>query len=333
MNQRDVADFCERYMLATGSLIAEKSPAHMKVKLSPEADKDLTGRHYYWGFVERTGAEPETMSFVFVFDQEAHEAAKPTEKKPSPSPASAAAPVPDAGDSILGRYFGIAPAAPPGRLPEEQLAFGHKRLEQMIASAHARGSYLQLFELPPPAAPGALGASAYATWLGVNYKVSFTCDMKREELYSLGIHMRTGEIVERFHERVSGRLLVPHLPANTLVRETITLERAVADLEGYIERKLSVGDYRWAEDALGRLAAEQARVDEYFGERLKTAAEDSEREQLEATAARQKEELERQYYPYVEVAPINCGWFHLLSDSLADVNSPSSPPFSKRTGK
>ena len=72
MNAGQVADFCLRYLEATGCRILEKSPAHVKVKLSPEADRDLTGRSYYWNFVERTGAEPETMSFVFVFDPERH---------------------------------------------------------------------------------------------------------------------------------------------------------------------------------------------------------------------------------------------------------------------
>ena len=58
------------YLEATECTVIEKSPEHVTVKLSPQADKMLTNRPYYWGFVERTGAPAETLSFNFVFDPE-----------------------------------------------------------------------------------------------------------------------------------------------------------------------------------------------------------------------------------------------------------------------
>ncbi|WP_025689705.1 YqhG family protein [Paenibacillus zanthoxyli] len=69
--QKHVMDYLE----ATECQIIEKSPVHVTVKLSPRADQMLTDRPYYWGFVERTGAEPQTLSFTFVFDPEKYDAA------------------------------------------------------------------------------------------------------------------------------------------------------------------------------------------------------------------------------------------------------------------
>ncbi|BCG58752.1 YqhG family protein [Paenibacillus sp. URB8-2] len=69
--QKHVMDYLE----ATECQVIEKSPAHVTVKLSPRADQMLTDRPYYWGFVERTGAEPQTLSFTFVFDPEKYDAA------------------------------------------------------------------------------------------------------------------------------------------------------------------------------------------------------------------------------------------------------------------
>ena len=104
MNKEQIAHFCERYFTATGSHLIEKSPIHMKVKLSPDADRDLTGRSYYWNFVERTGAEAETMSFMFIFDPEAREKEKEADSAGKAQPGSS-------GNSILGRYFGMPPSS------------------------------------------------------------------------------------------------------------------------------------------------------------------------------------------------------------------------------
>ncbi|SET03604.1 YqhG family protein [Paenibacillus sp. NFR01] len=61
------------YLEATECELLEVSPLHVTVKLSPRADRMLTDRPYYWSFVERTGAEPQTLSFTFVFDPEAYD--------------------------------------------------------------------------------------------------------------------------------------------------------------------------------------------------------------------------------------------------------------------
>ncbi|NQX48007.1 hypothetical protein HQN87_22020 [Paenibacillus tritici] len=140
------------YLEATECTILESSPVHVTVKLSPRADRMLTDRPYYWGFVERTGVDPETLSFSFVFDpqkydelaaQAAAQAARPRSggaSRPAaadalPGQAGAAADA-EAGaelgaaqaaapggalppgvsaapeDSILARYFGVVPALP-----------------------------------------------------------------------------------------------------------------------------------------------------------------------------------------------------------------------------
>lgn len=76
--RRHVMDYLE----ATECSVLEQSDHHVTVKLSPHADRMLTDRPYYWGFVERTGAEPQTLSFTFVFDPAAYDAL------PAPRPAA-----------------------------------------------------------------------------------------------------------------------------------------------------------------------------------------------------------------------------------------------------
>ena len=310
MNKESISDFCYRYFTATGCHIIEKSPDHLKVKLSPEADRDLTGRPYYWNFVERTGAEPETMSFMFVFDPSRREKEKAKEREKTQSAA--------ANQSILGRYFGMPPIIPqPGRVLEEPLVFGTRRLEQIFQSACEKGTYLQLYEQPPTLATGNLYSLPYTTWLGINYKVGYICDMKKEQLVSLGISLRSGEIASGFHDILQTRQLSPRLPAHTSLRETISLTRAVEHLEAYMETLLKREDYAWANEAEHRMQQELDRVDRYYGELLRAIGlEPDARADIERQYAGRREEIQWQYQPRVEVSPINCGFFHLLTDTM-----------------
>jgi hypothetical protein len=324
VNQDQVKDFCLRYLLATDCQIIEKDPAFVKVKLSPEADKDLTGRSYYWSFVERTGAPPETMSFVFVFD--------PERRKPEPvgrgtlqgRGALVVPPITNEplkkGESILERYFGVTPTVnQPGRMIEETLSFGCRRLDQMFAAVHAKGSYLQLFEEAPPVVRGTTQSHSYTTWLGVNYKVEFTCDMKREELHSLGINMRSGEIVEQFHQHMCERELTPVMPTYCQLREVISLEKAVHQLEAHLEKRLQQADYEWARSAQARLSEEVERIHSYYDPLIRTL-EAEQKDDMQAQYIRRQQEIEWQYRPRVDIQAMNCGWYHLLADTLPSVS-------------
>ena len=84
MTPQEVQQHFMAYLEATECTVIEKSPEHVTVKLSPQADKMLTNRPYYWGFVERTGAPAETLSFNFVFDPEKYDERLAKARKPKP---------------------------------------------------------------------------------------------------------------------------------------------------------------------------------------------------------------------------------------------------------
>ncbi|WP_438448664.1 YqhG family protein [Gorillibacterium sp. sgz5001074] len=346
MNRQTIERFVMRYLEATGCQLVEKGDGHVTVRLSPEADKDLMNRSYYWSFVERTGAAPEPMLFKFVFDPEAVHA-KPNVPvgipirpaaagvgSPSGTPASGAAAggpptggppagaVPGgvmsggaasapAGDSILGRYFGVAPAAPVGRVPSDVMMFGSRRLDQLFGVVQNRGKFVRLFEELRPADRNPYASMGYSTWLCVNLKVEFICDMKRDELHSFGIHLGTGQIVERFFDRVRRKSMSPQLPSNIhLEPAPIPIGAAVEMVENYLEQKIKRYDHRWSEDAWRRLKEEWSRIDDYFGELLRTVEPDKKPEVLEQYKSREQE-IDWQYRPRIHVSVINCGFFHL----------------------
>jgi hypothetical protein len=317
MNQQQVTQFVERYLETTQCQIIEKSPAHITVKLSPEADKALTNRSYYWSFVERTGAEPETMTFSFIFDSEAMETAEQRQRKAEEARKPKQVEPPQQNDSILGRYFGFTPTTVqynPGQPRKEQITYGSGRLEQIFRTVKEAGRCVNLFE--QPAISGhqrMLESLAYSSWLCVNYKVALECEMKRDEIHSLGISLSTGEIVTAFHEKIQHRTLSPKLPANTHVRQTISLPRAVSDLERYIERLVRTYDHSWAEEANDRLLDELGRIDSYY-EVMRAEAKDEDQLALIITQHEaRRSEVEWQHRPRIQASVINCGLFHLLS--------------------
>ncbi|MBO7744889.1 hypothetical protein I8J29_11835 [Paenibacillus sp. MWE-103] len=307
MNERQIHKFVQRYLEATECRIVEKSPAHFQVKLSPRADRDLTNRSYYWSFVDRTGAEPETMSMLLVTDKSKYdETAAPP---PAPKPAAAQA----AADAALGRSLGYVHGSlnANARVPREDLYFGSRRLEQLFQSSRQSGSYLCLFQEPDKRSSHPLHSTAYSAWLGVNMKVEFLCDMKREELHSFGISLATGQCVEHFNDRLLQHRMTPKLPPNVhTAKNAFTLAKAASIAEQTLERKLRGYDYGWADAAARRLDDELGTIRHYY-EPLIEGADEEKRPAVAEQYNRRQAEIRWQYEPRVQVSAINCGIFYL----------------------
>ncbi|WP_339241236.1 YqhG family protein [Paenibacillus sp. FSL R5-0517] len=278
MTPHEVQAYVLTYLEALDCQIMERSPAHVTVKLSPEADKALTNRPYYWGFVERTGAPAETMSFTFIFDpdsyQQAIEAAEAKTAQASPDTAQTNGATNGSPqgeppkETILGRYFGITPSMPllgPGRILREEVVYGSRRLQQIFGAAREGGAFVNLFEQAAKRQLRATAPAVYEPWLGVCFKVEFACDLKREELHFLGISLRSGEIIEKFGTKLNRRDLSPRLAENMHVQTAkVSLSDAGAALESHLTNRLLELDYSWAEKAQERLDLELDVLDTYY---------------------------------------------------------------------
>jgi hypothetical protein len=289
MNTKQVQKFVFSYIEATGCQILEKSPNHVTVKLSPEADRVLTNRPFYWSYVDRCGVVPETMTYTWIFEK---------------------APVPEAG----------VPSSPLSslvtggvRVAREEIYFGSRRLVQLFDSVRQSGQSVTMFEEPPRGQRNPLGSQPYTAWLGVNFKVGYECDMKREELYGWGISLATGVIDEKFYEGLKEKRLTPRLPSNVhLLRNGLSLRKGMTQLENALERKVKAADFSWAVEADNRRQEERNRINQYYGPMLeKSGVEEEQKTALAARLKQREEEIDWQYRPRVVVSVINCGIFHL----------------------
>ena len=332
MNAKQIHRFVERYLEATGCAILEKSHAHFKVKLSPAADRELTNRPYYWSFVDRTGVEPETMSLLLVTDPAKYDAmtaeadaakGRRSGKGGAKEEAANAAPgaqgaaeggsgaAGQAGMAALSRSFGFVPAGLGARMPRDDLYFGSRRLEQIFAAARRGGRFVCLFQQPDERALHPFESYPCTPWLGVNVKVGFVCDMKREEMHGFGVSLATGTVVEQFFDRLKGLRLTPRLPANVHVTgASLSLRKAADLIEQALMRKLKACDYGWADAANERLREELAQLAHYY-EPLIEAADGEQKAQISAQYEARKEEIRWQLKPRVTAEVVNAGLFHL----------------------
>lgn len=286
MNAKQVQKFVQAYAESTGCQIIEKVPGRMTIKLSSDADRALTNRPFYWSFVDRTGTPPETLTYGWSFEP-------PSAQDGQASPLS---------------YL----MTPAGRVVQEGVYFGSRRLQQLFDVVRQGGRCVTLFEEPPRGLGDPLSSQPYTAWLGANFKVSFACDMRREELHSYGISLATGIIDDKFMNRLMGRKLTPRLPANVhLLRNGLSLRKGMTQLETAMERKLRNADFSWAAEAEDRRQDELARIAHYYEPLLAQAGEETQREALQSRYEQRKAEIDWQYRPRVTLTTINCGIFHL----------------------
>ncbi|MCZ0754645.1 YqhG family protein [Anoxybacillus sp. J5B_2022] len=181
----------------------------------------------------------------------------------------------------------------------EQLHFGSPRLHQIFQSAQRHGSYIRLYE---EANASVQSSVPLHPWLGINAKISYQCDRKKDTILSLGLHLITGTIVEQFHEKLQKLPLTPKIPDYCFtISPIIKPQSGMARLEQYIGKKIEQDDHTWAEQAIARWNEDLALLDHFY----------EEMEEKPECYYMEKQALEEQYKPKITISIINGGLFYL----------------------
>ncbi|ANB59054.1 hypothetical protein GFC29_1689 [Anoxybacillus sp. B7M1] len=184
-------------------------------------------------------------------------------------------------------------------LTGERLHFGSPRLHQIFQSAQRRGSYIRLYEQAQAIGPSSIPLHP---WLGLNMRISYQCDRKKDQFLSLGLHLISGAIVEQFHEKLQRLALTPKIPDYCFtISPIIKPSSGIGRLEQYVKRIIDQDDHTWAEEAIARWQEDKALLDHFYED----IAEKPECYYIE------EEALEEQYKPKITVSIINGGLFYL----------------------
>lgn len=231
MNQLQVRNFVERYLSSFSAHVMESHPSYLTVKLPEEVDKDIGNRPFYWSWVEKMNIPPQPMVLTFFFD----------------------------------------PENKPEGMRGEPIHFGSGRLQQIFQSTKKHGRFVCMFEHNPVllqrGAPPGRRSSPLMPWLGVNLKLSFICDKKRDMLLYLGINLHQPRIVHDFYPFLQRLSLSPSIPDYfyTLDRR-ISLVQAMEAVQSEVQGIIAKQDQRWAEEARQRLSDELQILEAYYAE-------------------------------------------------------------------
>ncbi|MGN1387138.1 MAG: YqhG family protein [Bacillus sp. (in: firmicutes)] len=200
--------------------------------------------------------------------------------------------------------FILDPAKTPDHINGELIHFGSPRLHQIFQSAKRMSSYIRLYEnrqndsnMQQPLHP----------WLAANFKVSFICDRKKDLLFSLGLHLLSGNITENFHEKSEGLSLTPKIPDFSFTLSPIIMPKSgISRLERYVRLKLEEEDHQWAERALTKWNNDLSLLEHFY----------SDCEEKGESYENEKIALQQQYEPNIHISIINGGMFYLNHHAL-----------------
>lgn len=181
----------------------------------------------------------------------------------------------------------------------EFIHFGSPRLHQIFQSAKEMSAHTRLFERVGHFDSRSIPLEP---WMGINAKISYQCDRRKDELISFGLQLINGELVERFQEKLGALELTPKIPdycftISPLVKPGSGLKRIENHIESYVRNK----DDHWAREAERRWDEDQGLLDQFY----ENAQSKPQSYELE------KEAIRQQYEPKVQVDIINGGMFYL----------------------
>ncbi|KYG30979.1 YqhG family protein [Alkalihalobacillus trypoxylicola] len=259
MKQPLLHNFIVNYFNANDCQVLEQSHAHVTIQLTPEMDKLIMNRPFYWHYLEKTGGVPNPMSITFITNH----------------------------NQISEDFKG------------EIIHFGAPRLHQLFRTTRELGGYIRIYEQLQVTSQN---LHPLQPWLGLNIKVSFCSDRKKEILLSLGLNLINGQIVPQFMEKLHTLTLTPKLPDMCFtMTPIITLSSGIKRLNKIVETFVENEDTSWAEEAQARWQEELALLESFY--------EDLE-EKPESYFV-EKQALKELYSPSIHIEIINGGMFYL----------------------
>lgn len=179
----------------------------------------------------------------------------------------------------------------------EVIHFGSARLKSIFQATKELGSFVQMYEQVEEQ-----NEITLFPWLGINYKVSYQCDRTRETIYSLGINLINGTVVDEFQESMKKLNLQQGLPTRAFPLQFIIKPiRGLERLDAMIERIVQEDDHNWAIEAQQRWARELEILDYFY---------EGEEEKPECYYI-EKQAIEGRFNPRLKVEIINGGLFYL----------------------
>jgi hypothetical protein len=181
----------------------------------------------------------------------------------------------------------------------EKIHFGSPRLHQIFSSTQKLGAFIRLYESVRQNQPTHMPLHP---WVGMNVKISYQCNLKKDTVLSLGVHLITGSITVSFQDRLEDYPLSAKIPdycftLSPLIKPKSGLNR----LEQFIQGQIAQDNHDWAGDSRKRWEEDVALLNHFY-EQMEEKPDCYEIE---------KQALKELYEPKINIDVINGGLFYL----------------------
>lgn len=191
----------------------------------------------------------------------------------------------------------------PDHVKGETIHFGSPRLHQIFNSTKSLAGYIRLYQniehhhsKQTPLYP----------WIGLNVKISYQCDRKRDVFKSIGLQLINGMMVEDFHRRLLEIPLTPKIPDYAFTLSPLIMPKSgLVRIEQYFRNTLEQEDHTWADEARMRWQKDLDLLHHFY--------EDSEIKEAFET---EKAALQEQYEPKINISIVNGGIFYLNDKAI-----------------
>lgn len=194
------------------------------------------------------------------------------------------------------------PDRAPDHVKGESIHFGSPRLHQIFQSTKKLASFIRLYEKS-----STLNKEQHTPlkpWLGLNVKISYQCDRKKDVFHSIGLQLINGQIAEHFHDQLLGIDLTPKIPDYSFTLSPLIMPKSgLLRIESYLKKRIETEDHSWADEARKRWNKDLDLLEHFYRE------SDDKSDSYEV----EKKALKEQYEPKIKISIINGGLFYLRS--------------------
>lgn len=196
------------------------------------------------------------------------------------------------------------PEHAPENIKGENIHFGSPRLHQIFQSTKHLAGFIRLYEkhnMPHgqqiPLRP----------WLGMNVRISYECDRKRDVFKSIGLQLINGHMMENFHERLLQLQLTPKIPDYSFTLSPLIMPKSgIGRVENFLKNQIHQEDHTWAVEARKRWEKDLKLLEHFYED----VEERDESYDIEKAALRE------QYEPNVKISIVNGGLFYLTDQAV-----------------
>ncbi|BCB04712.1 YqhG family protein [Bacillus sp. KH172YL63] len=191
------------------------------------------------------------------------------------------------------------PEHAPEEFKGETVHFGSPRLHQIFHSTRNLAGYIRLYE--NRSMPSGQQTPLHP-WLGLNIKISYQSNRKKDSIRSVGLNLINGVIEDNFHTSLLGRNLTPKIPDFSFTLTPIIKPKSgINRIQMSIYEEIKKEPVDWAEQARITWQEDLQLLNHFYGDQ----------EEKPESYFMEKQALKEQYEPKISIDIINGGIFYL----------------------